>query len=263
MGFTSCTVGPVVGSIHTHTVILLHGRDSECHEFGAEFFESETSGSPQSLKDLFPNFKWVFPGARPIPSERFDTPLSQWFDMWSVENPDQRPELQQPGLSDSVQFVLDIVEQESAYVPRNKIWLGGISQGFATAVAAFVCGGGGFAGLIGSSSWALPALSSIRLDGDSSVDETYRRLQEAFSPELHVGSTMTVWRTTPVFLSHSVDDDVVPVENGRVLRDCLSEVLGTEVEWHEYESGGHWFNEPQGIDDLASFFSRTMGGPLR
>jgi acetyl esterase/lipase len=50
---------------------------------------------------------------------------------------------------------------------------------------------------------------------------------------------------------------VVPVENGRALKASL-EALGMKVEWHEYPSGAHWLQEPQGIDDLAAFLRKSM-----
>lgn len=62
--------------------------------------------------------------------------------------------------------------------------------------------------------------------------------------------------STPVLLSHSSDDDVVPIQNGRALREILGQ--SQAVEWHEYEDGGHWINEPQGVDDIASFLRRHM-----
>ncbi len=63
---------------------------------------------------------------------------------------------------------------------------------------------------------------------------------------------------TPVFLSHSQDDEVVPAENGRLLKDCL-ERLGMKVTWREYAGGDHWIYEPEdetvrnGIDDIEEF----------
>jgi lysophospholipase-2 len=62
---------------------------------------------------------------------------------------------------------------------------------------------------------------------------------------------------TPVFLSHSVDDEVVPIENGEKLREALK-ILGMKVEWHAYENGGHWVNEPKGVEDMAAFLKRII-----
>jgi predicted esterase len=57
---------------------------------------------------------------------------------------------------------------------------------------------------------------------------------------------------TPVFLSHSRDDDVATIANGEKLSTTL-ERLGMTVSWRPYEDGGHWINEPQGVDDIVSF----------
>ncbi|GAW12047.1 hypothetical protein ANO14919_014020 [Xylariales sp. No.14919] len=91
---TIYTIEPKVAD--RHTVIFLHGRDSNCKEFADELFESKASepvGQPRTLRNLLPNIRWIFPSAPALHSERFSTHMSQWFDMWSVENPVKGPEL--------------------------------------------------------------------------------------------------------------------------------------------------------------------------
>lgn len=223
---------------HTHTVIFLHGRDSHAVEFASELFESEASGTgPRTLPDLFPTVRWVFPSAPARRSARFDAEMRQWFDVWSVENPAERPELQEAGMLQSVRRIGGLIREESRKVPRSHIFLGGISQGFTTALASYLsdepCGGeGGIAGLVGLCGW----MPEMRRDG-------------LLIPRA-VGDT-------PVFLGHSVDDDVVPIERGRELRDRLL-ALKFSVEWREYADGGHWVNEPQGVDDIAGFLKAHM-----
>ncbi|KAG9230895.1 hypothetical protein BJ875DRAFT_470973 [Amylocarpus encephaloides] len=53
---------------------------------------------------------------------------------------------------------------------------------------------------------------------------------------------------TPIFLPHSRDDDVTPIANGKQLSVKL-ENLGMVVSWTQYDDGGHWVNEPQGVDE--------------
>ncbi|KAI0183906.1 lysophospholipase II [Xylaria flabelliformis] len=220
---------------HSHTIICLHGRDSDAAQFASEFFESEASqpeGQPRTLLDLFPTVKWVFPTAPLLRAERFDVDnMSQWFDIWSVEDPQERLELQENGLQNSITQILTIVREED--LPRNKIFLAGISQGFATAISAFLAGGTPFAGLIGLCSW-LPFADRVK--------------------NAHIEPLA---RNTPVFLGHSLDDSVVPIQNGRVLRDTLRTHMRT-VEWKEYKDGGHWINEPQGVDDIVKFLKAKM-----
>ncbi|KAK7927559.1 phospholipase/Carboxylesterase [Apiospora marii] len=256
---------------HTHTVIFLHGRDSGCAEFADEFFESETSAGPdqkpQTLRELFPTVKWVFPGAPVTRSARFDSGMSQWFDMWSVEDPEECPEIQRGGLRQSIDQILSVVrEEEAAGVPRDRIFLGGISQGFATAMAAlFAEGQGGFAGMVGLCSWmpfATPAEESLKGDDDASSASSFTHLQRIFTTTTAnkpppVTANVKALRQTPILITHSLDDEVVPVQNGRRLRDILQR-QGFVVEWKEYPDGGHWVNEPQGVDDMAHFLRKHM-----
>ncbi|KAI1500462.1 lysophospholipase II [Biscogniauxia marginata] len=235
---------------HTHTVIFLYGRDSNCKEFADEFFESEASKpvkQPRTFLDLFPTIRWVFPNAPTLLSERFGTEMSQWFDMWSVENPAERPELQQPGLQQSIKQILGIIKEEESLVPRGRIFICGISQGFATAIATYFAEmRGGFAGLMGLCGW-MPL-------GHNGLG----KLQTIFGNQQALEVDGDLACKTPVFLGHSIDDDVVPIRNGRELRDIISS-HGLPVEWREYEDGGHWINEPQGVDDIVRFLNRYMG----
>lgn len=127
-------VGPATGHSHTHTIIVLHGRDSDAQEFSSEFFECEATGpeTDRTLPALFPSVRWVFPQARALRSERFHVEMSQWFDMWSVEDQQERAELQTTGLRASVDCIAELIQQEELLVPRKRIFLTGISQGFAT-----------------------------------------------------------------------------------------------------------------------------------
>ncbi|RYC55000.1 hypothetical protein CHU98_g11209, partial [Xylaria longipes] len=215
---TTYTVEPK--EAHTHTVIFLHGRDSNCKEFADELFESEASeplDQPRTLQDLFPNIRWVFPSAPSLQSKRFGTDMSQWFDMWSVENPAERPELQHAGLHQSIKQILGVIKKEEILVPRERIFLAGISQG------------------------------TVQLD--AGCTEGYQRFEDTANIE--------ILASTPIFLSHSVDDNVVPIKHGRELRNTLQS-RRLQVEWGEYEDGGHWVNEPQGIDDIARFMNKHM-----
>jgi len=122
---------------HTHTFILLHGRDSNATEFVTDFFESQASDD-RTLLETFPNYKWVLPTSPLRNSARFETEMSQWFDMWSVENPEERKDLQVQGLKESIAFIMDVIHQEAKFVPMERIILGGISQGCATAIYALM-----------------------------------------------------------------------------------------------------------------------------
>jgi lysophospholipase-2 len=79
--------------------------------------------------------------------------MSQWFDMWSVEDSEERKELQVEGLKESIAMILDAIKSEASLVPTDHIILGGISQGCATAIRALFHGGIPLGGFIGLCSW--------------------------------------------------------------------------------------------------------------
>lgn len=247
-------VEPAEGHAHTHTIIFLHGRDSTSAEFASELFESEASGprdKPRTLRDLFPTARWVFPTAPMQRSVRFDTDMSQWFDMWSTENPDERPEVQLPGLRASVSALGEVVCEEERHVAKSGIFVCGISQGIAVAVAAFFAekeAWSGLGGMIGLCGW-MPLRDMVGgEDGSEELGRLYRGtgIDAPSEPRNH--------HPMPIFLGHSRDDSVISVRHGRTLRDTLGRFpLELNVEWHEYEDGGHWLNEPQGVDDIVCF----------
>ena len=260
------TVGPQAGYQHTHTITFLHGRDSTNEEFANELFESEASPgyvnarNERTLPALLPSVRWVFPAAPLLRSERFDTVMSQWFDMWSADRPQERVELQIDGLKRSVAFLLEVLAVEEAILPRQNIFLAGISQGFALALAAFFADGQGFAGLLGLCSW-MP-FADVRGDDGVSIGEDIelRKVQADFASRLSMdpANSPGALKSTPILLGHASDDEVVPVENGKRMRYVLRDRLQLDVEFHEYPEGGHWVNEPLGVDDMVDFFTRHM-----
>ncbi|KAI9697872.1 MAG: hypothetical protein M1820_007659 [Bogoriella megaspora] len=222
-------------SAHTHTIILLHGRDSNASEFATDFLESEASDG-QALPWIFPTLKWVFPTAMMRKSERFGIEMSQWFDMWTTEAPAEREELQLEGLNESISFVLDVIRQESSVVGAANVVLGGISQGCATAIQALLRGERKLGGFVGFCGW-MPLESEMRTSNRSD------------NPALR----------TPVFLSHSRGDEVIPVANGERLCTNLREHMGMRVDWHCYDNDEHWITEPQGVDEMVKFLEKNLG----
>jgi lysophospholipase-2 len=220
-------------STHTHTIILLHGRNSTAKDFASEFLESETSDH-RLLPAVFPHLKWVFPQAPLRHSLHFKEDLYQWFDMSSSTNPQERRDLQVAGLRDSRAQILEIIKEEEKHVPTTRIILGGISQGLATALRTWLSSGVQIGGFVGISGW-LPFQDDL----------------------LVMVQRVGVRNETPVLIEHCADDGVVLVVNGEnVVRDLV--FLGLKPVWRKYVEGGHWVNEPQGIDDLVVFL-RSIG----
>lgn len=301
-------VEPRPGHPHTHTIIFLHGRDSDAREFADELFESEASpevaaalelappqsghachahegakehdhgagteqsssssssrdsGSDRTLPALLPTVRWIFPQAPTLPSARFGADMAQWFDMWTTEEPRdaEHAALQHPGLQSAVAQLLHTLDAERRYVCDSRIFVGGISQGCAVALAAFTSRRGGawrsmagLAGVVGLSSWMpLP-------DGEDQEEQQPEPEPEQGARRPRPADSVA-WRTLPLMLQHCADDDVIAVAHGRHLRDHLAAAWGHQgAEWREYDDGGHWLNEPRGVDDVVRFLRRCMSG---
>lgn len=248
-------------SAHTHTIILLHGRGSNAAEFASEFFESQASDD-RFLTQIFPGYKWVFPCAAIRYAQSEEEEMHQWFDMVSVQNPCHDPDnIQIPGMRESVLLISDIIKSEAAEVGGlDRVFLGGISQGCATAISALLTVGEPIAGFIGFSGWC-PFGEVV---ADSFFEDSDRRalltwVQEKRLPSraaeapLDISAIMSSL-LTPVLLQHTEDDGVVPVALGQDLHDKLT-VLGADVHWRAYKEGGHWINEPEGIDGMVKFIN--------
>jgi lysophospholipase-2 len=249
---------------HTHPIIFLHGRNSLASEFAEEFFESQASDD-RTLQEIFPTIKWIFPASRMRKSAQFGADMSQWFDMWSVEEPEERGELQLEGLKESVECVLSIVREEAALLGPEKIILGGINQGCATVIYALLFRDMKLGGFIGLSSW-LPFQS--RLAAIAKSIEKTEQLQSIRSlicdqergmsiPQTPAIANTATLLETPILLEHCRDDAVVPVNNGRGLCETLRDP-GMTITWKEYRDGGHWLNEPEGVDDIVKFLTGTL-----
>jgi predicted esterase len=237
---------------HTHTIVFLHGRGDNAPSFASSLSACRDSHG-RRLTDIFPSARWVFPQAptRALASDP-KALWPQWFDVWDVRDFASRESLQAEGLKQVVPAIRDLLAQEAAKLAGqyDRIVLAGISMGTATGVHVLfnldvppAAGGrlGAFVGFSGRCPFVGRPLTEMRkeigLGGDLYHDGTIRN--------------------TPVLLEHCADDPLVTVQNGRRLRDTLRG-FGAQVEWKEYPSGGHWFNSPEGIDDLVWFLKQNV-----
>ncbi|TVY54647.1 Acyl-protein thioesterase 1 [Lachnellula cervina] len=301
----SCTPTIIAPSAptHTHTVIFLHGREDYGCDLAKYFFDSKASDD-RTLADIFPSIRWVFPTAKLRYSAQRDFEfsrssfaqalkgeeiISQWFDVWDIATPEDREELMVEGLQESVKDIIRIIREEAQKVPLDRIILGGISQGCATAILTLMCSGLDLGGFIGLSSW-LPFQKKIETLPTGSIDnkdeisrhimgllgispdmdaallehadagERTTNTPEALNLEANI-STLSINaeapNKTPVFLSHSQDDETVPFALGEALRQTMQH-LGFDVTWKRYEEGGHWIHSKHGVDDMSAFLHKVL-----
>ena len=282
------------GKNHTHTVIFLHGREDFGSDLAQYFFDSKASDG-RSLAEIYPSVRWVFPTAKLRYSAQRDFEfsnssfaealkgeeiISQWFDIWDITTPEDKEDLIIPGLKESIGHILEIIKEEAQEIPLERIILGGISQGCATAILTLLSSGMDLGGFIGWCSW-LPFQKKIKClptgclkskydvaqhirtilqmstDENTKKDANIKELEETLS-SLSLTATRTSSRTkTPVFMAHSRDDETVPFAQGKGLEQTIK-VLGHDVIWKDYEDGGHWIQPKHGVDDMVAFLEKVM-----
>lgn len=241
---------------HTHTVIFLHGRASDGEEFAEEFAENKTSLDKTVLEHVEDKAcKWIFPSAHERWSTLFEEELTEWFDIRSLSNPDEEQENQVAGIKESIEYINTLIDKELATTPAGNIILGGISQGFAVAIHVLLTRAETFGGFIGMSGWA-PFRQQLQDAADQS--EKPAALSDMYRSSLDTSAATTnATMKTPIWMSHSADDNIVEIEQGKAARDVLLK-LGFDVDFHEYEDGQHWLQSPAGHDDLVKFITARL-----
>lgn len=196
----------------------------------------------KTLHEHLPSYKWVFPSSQERYSTVFQEEMDEWFDIYSLTDPTAREELQVEGLRDSVGFLLKLIHNEVELLngDASRLFIMGISQGYATGLLAMLAEQYKLGGFIGLSGW-MPFRAQIEEMGKKGSGGPVMRAESVLS--------------TPVLLCHAVDDEMVDIELNRQACAALK-ALGMEVEWKEYQDGGHWINEPQGHDDILVFLAR-------
>ena len=260
--------------LHTHTMIVLHGRGDTGQRFGA-FFTLSSAANDESLDDILAHTKFIFPSAKlgkvASASGKYKITVNQWFDIESLIDPNRGEGQQIEGLRDSSLHVREIIEEELKTIPAENIVLVGLSQGCATALFTLLTytipnpegkrPPPALGAVVGMSGW-LPfekrvneLFSAIQSDKERSASFSTATSGpgEKVQPSDTVISikalstictlcgldplTTSSLPPTPIFLGHGTSDELVSVRLGEKARDTL-QVLGFEVEWFPYEGFG-------------------------
>lgn len=243
---------------HTHTVVFLHGRGDEAENFSRSL-SRWTNSEHRTLFDVFPSFRWVFPRCEKAASfSAGGDKVSQWFDIWNVRDFSDREEIQVYGLKESVKLVRRVLAVEAKILKGrwDRIVLAGFSQGAATATHILL-----------NQTVPTEADDGIKLTGGLGAYMGFSCRMPFPGRDLagtrkvlgleDVPDDDEVIRKTPILLEHGDSDEVVLIQNGRVLRDTLRE-FGAQICWKEYPDRGHWLDAPDGTDDCIEFLTHAL-----
>lgn len=227
----------------------------------------------------------MFPTSRDRWSTVFKEDLTAWFDVYSISNPSEQQDLQVEGLRESTLHILELMRREIELLggDSERLVLGGMSQGMATALWALLCSPGQIEGrvgaLIGFCGW-LPFAERVEDFLKRQRKSRYYDNIGTSSTEIKECSTVTnllldiigqkttqvckadieTMHSTPVLLLHGSDDAWVDVELGRHAHRVLVE-MGMHVDWNEFigaENEGHWIKEPEGFDKIVAFLENAL-----
>jgi len=181
------------------SIIWLHGLGADGNDFVPV---------ARQLANL--NLRFVFPNApmRPV-TVNGGFVMRAWYDIISAQVDSHADE---KGCTESVSAIRDLVAREIAGgIPANKIILAGFSQGAVISLLTGLTHPEKLGGII--------ALSGYLPDPEKTLRE---------APAAN--------RTTPIFLGHGTDDDLVPVSLGIRVSEALQKAKHP-VSWHAYPIG--------------------------
>ncbi|KAL0934275.1 acyl-protein thioesterase [Colletotrichum truncatum] len=138
--FSPPIIFPPLDQPHKQTFVFLHGRGSSARNFAPPFLSSPVGGSStgadsKCLREALPNTRFVFPTA---PRSRATiyrrSIINQWYD-----GSGDWEETVLGHARETVDFVHDLLQEEALLVGgADRIILGGISQGCATALVCLL-----------------------------------------------------------------------------------------------------------------------------
>jgi phospholipase/carboxylesterase len=205
----------------TSAVIWLHGLGADGYDF---------AGIAPQLKLAEPlSVRFIFPHApiRPV-TLNSGTRMRAWYDVVEIRTGAFEDE---EGIRASEKILCDLIEQqEKQEIPSARIVLAGFSQG---GVIALHCG----------LRYSKPLAGILALS-------TYLPLAHKLPAEFSESN-----RTTPIFIGHGINDDVIPIAWGRNSRQILIQ-RHYSVAWHEY-SMAHSVC-PEEVRDIGQFLRQIL-----
>lgn len=209
----------------TSSIIMLHGLGADGNDFGHFKEELIASGAPLE------NTRMVLPNAPYIPiTMNNGYEMRGWFDLFSLESTDKEDA---EGIKQTFHLIKRLIsEEESRGIPRDKIFLGGFSQGCCMTLYTAVQLEkpiGGFFGLSGY----LPLIDKEEI--------------------AHVGEAIK----SPIFIGYGEEDPVVPPAFTQISINYLRKLGADKLTAHGYPGLQHSVDLDE-IGDLADFLATVL-----
>jgi len=200
---------------HTASVIFLHGLGDTGHGWASVF---------GSIKK--PHIKYIFPTASMIPiTLNGGMKMNAWFDVTGLK-PDAKQD--EVGIQSSSKLLLSLVDAEIASgIPSERIFIGGFSQGGASAMYSALASPHRFAGVLALSTW-LP-------------------LHYHFPAHLQAKDL-----TLPILQCHGDQDPMVPLDWSKLSTQALTALGFSALKFKVYKGMGHSSTDEE-MDDIKDF----------
>lgn len=206
-----------------YTVIWLHGLGASGHDFEPIVPELQLLQRP-GIRFLFPHAP-----VRPI-TINGGAAMRGWYDITSLDFGSREQDIK--GIQESAEQVTALIEHEIRKgVAASNIILAGFSQGGAIALYTGLTGEHTLGGIL--------ALS------------TYLPIQELTLAALNQGLS-----STPIFMAHGLQDDVIQIQHAEQSRQVL-EQQQLALEWHAY-SMPHSVSAEE-VNDISNWLKRQFG----
>ncbi len=220
----SITLEPPKGRA-TSSIIMLHGLGADASDFASFREELLSVGAPvQSTRFVLPHAP-----VRPITMNN-GYPMRGWFDLFSLEDISEEDDV---GIEQTWRIVRRLIsEEQSRGIPRNRIFLGGFSQGGCMAMFSALKLSEPIGGIFSLSGY-LPLINSHQVE--------------------HMGKGIL----TPIFVGYGLQDSVVlPIYTEMSIKELQK--LGAVNLWsHGYPGMEHYLGQEETID-LAKFLTTCL-----
>lgn len=209
----------------TSSIIMLHGLGADGCDFASMRSDLMHFGAHVE------NTRFVLPSAKVRPISMYNDYLMRaWYDLYSLDTIDREDE---EGMEETWQLIRRLIaEEESRGVPRNRIFLGGFSQGGCMTLYTAFKLKEPIGGLFALSSY-LPLADKL------ASAET--------QPALN----------TPIFAAYGLDDDVVAPVYTAASVNKLRELGADDITDRSYPDTAHHLCADE-MKDLANFINRVL-----